>query len=357
MLEIKDNLISEGQSIRDAMGVIERSKAKVALVVGEGRHLLGSVTDGDIRRAILRGVDLEDAVITIMNTNPHVANVKDDRSFLLDLMRNNICRHVPVVDDDGQVIAIETLEELIGQPQHDNWVMLLAGGLGKRLRPLTEECPKPMLPVGDRPILEHIIIALKHQGFRNFIVSLNYLGHMIEDYFGDGERFGVNIKYTLEEEPLGTAGPLSLLKEKPKLPMLVMNGDILTKVDFNHLLAFHGEHDALATMCVRDYTIEVPFGVVNINGQYISSLIEKPTQKFLVNAGIYVLSPGALDIIPSGTRYDMPALFADMMEKNLPTAAFPVQEYWIDVGRIDDFQQANSDAELAMRPVSGESRA
>ncbi len=343
MKDIKYNFISETATIKEAVETIERSKAKIALVVDDEQHLLGSITDGDVRRGILNGIDLNECVTKVMNTSPHVAHIGDDPEHVVDLMRQNICRHIPLVDENNRVMTLETLDELVEYQQHDNWVMILAGGLGRRLSPLTNDCPKPMLPMGGKPILDVIIEGLKNQGFSRFFISVNYLGHIIQDYFGDGSKFGVNIEYILEDYELGTGGPLSLLPEKPTQPMIVMNGDILTKVNFSHLLNFHSEYTSSATICVRDHVVEIPFGVIKHENHTITSIVEKPLHKFMVNAGIYVLNPEAISIVPEGKYYDMPTLFEDMLEANLQTTVFPISEYWLDIGQIDDLNRAKEE--------------
>jgi len=343
MKDFEQNLLPPEAEIRAAIAAIERATAKIGLVVDDERRLLGTVTDGDVRRGLLRGVQLTDPVTAVMNRSPRVAHGEADRPRIRELMRRNVCKDVPVVDEAGRLIGLETLGETLLQPEHENWVLLMAGGRGTRLRPLTDAVPKPMLRVGSKPILEAMIASFAEQGFRKFYISLNYLGQVVRDHFGDGSRLGVTIRYLVEEEPLGTAGPLALLPEMPKRPLLVMNGDILTKVDFNDLLAFHEEHAAMATMCIRDYSVEVPFGVVEIDGTRVARLVEKPVHRFLINAGIYVLGPDAVSLVERPERLDMPQLFERVLDGGGETAVFPLREYWLDVGRIDDFERANQE--------------
>ena len=278
-----------------------------------------------------------------MNKKPHVGRLGGDKEPLIDLLRRNVCRHVPILDEAGRVVSMETLREYIGYGHHENWVVLMAGGLGKRLRPLTEMMPKPMLRVGETPVLQIIIESLRAQGFRHFFVSLNYLGHMIRDYFGDGSKWDIEIRYVTEDKPLGTAGALANLPGIPERPLVVMNGDILTKVDFRQLLHFHEEHKAQATTCVRDYFVEIPFGVIDNDGHRIRGMREKPRQRFLVNAGIYVLEPDVLGLIPRDEFFDMPTLIENLVSRGQHACVFPIREYWIDVGRIDEFERANSE--------------
>jgi NDP-sugar pyrophosphorylase family protein len=225
----------------------------------------------------------------------------------------------------------------------DNWVVLMAGGLGSRLRPLTDECPKPMLRVGNKPLLETIIETFIEQGFRRFFISVNYMADTIKEYFGDGSRWGAEIQYLEETSRLGTAGALSLLPEKPQAPLLVMNGDLLTKINFRQLLDFHREHHAQGTMCVREYEFQVPYGVVKMDHHRITGFEEKPIQRYFVNAGIYVLEPQALQHIPHGVFFDMPSLFQTLMADRQEAVVFPIREYWLDIGHMADYDRANGE--------------
>jgi dTDP-glucose pyrophosphorylase len=345
MTDFTDSLVAATASIKDVIATIERSSAKVALVIDESQRLLGTVTDGDVRRGLLRGVQMSDVASAIMNSKPRVAHTQDDPAAIVDMMRRNICRQVPILDADGRVVALRTLEEALRVPRRPNPVFLMAGGRGQRLRPLTDDCPKPMLKIGGRPILQIIVENLLQQGFYDFYISVNYMRDMVREHFGDGSAWGAKIRYVEEEEklPLGTAGALSLIPERPTHPMIVMNGDILTKVAFGSLLDFHHEHGSLATMCVRDYFVQVPYGVIELDDHRLSEIVEKPVHRFLVNAGIYVLEPSALDLVPSGAAYDMPTLFETLARERKQASVFPITEYWLDIGRMDDFNKANAD--------------
>ena len=274
----------------------------MGLVADEGRRLLGIVTDGDIRRAILRDCGLDTAIRDVMNPRPRSLRAGAARADVLELMRRHKFHHVPLVDGDGTLVGLEIFDRLIGAIELPNVVVLMAGGRGTRLRPLTEECPKPLLSVGDKPILEHILAGFIEEGFRHFYLSVNYKAEMIAEHFGNGDRWGVRIEYLRESSPLGTAGALSLLPARPRHPIVVMNGDLLTKVSFASMLEFHARHGGLATMAVREYDLQIPYGVVTIdNGEVVGieeasagrivRIDEKPVQRFFVNAGIYVLSP------------------------------------------------------------------
>lgn len=338
----KQTLVLATASIHEAIQVLDESAMQIVLVVDAGGQLLGTITDGDIRRGILKGIALQDDVGKIMNRQPTVARADQGREQILANMQTKLLHRIPVLDEAGRVVGIELLEDLIQPHEKENWVVLMAGGLGTRLRPLTQDCPKPMLKVGNQPLLQTILENFREYGFRKFFISVNYMADMVKDYFGDGSKFGVEIRYLEETERLGTAGALSLLPEKPQLPILVMNGDVLTKVNFRHLLDFHLEHQAMATMGVREYDFQVPYGVVRIDHHRITGIDEKPIHRFFVNAGIYVLEPGALEQIPPGF-YDMPTLFEKLIAAGQESAVFPVREYWLDIGQMADYERANGE--------------
>jgi len=251
---------------------------------------------------------------------------------------------IPVVDSAGVLVGLETLDELVQPVPRDNLVVLMAGGLGARLRPLTEDCPKPMLMIGNRPILETILLNFIESGFRRFCFCVNYKAEIVMNHFGDGARWGVEIRYVREREAMGTAGALSLLPEKPDKPLIVMNGDLLTKTNFASLMDFHASHHAAATMCIREYDYQVPYGVVKLEDHRLISVEEKPVQRFFVNAGIYVLGPEAVAEIPS-RQFDMPSLFDKLVEKGREISVFPVREYWLDIGHLADLEKAHGDFE------------
>jgi dTDP-glucose pyrophosphorylase len=336
-------LIAPTSAILEAMQAINRTDAKIALVIDGERRLLGTVTDGDVRRGLLRGLQLTAPVSEVMNAAPKSVRPGEDRSRILDLVQRNVCRQFPVLDAGGRVTGIETFDDAVLSLKRDNWIVVLAGGRGTRLLPLTAERPKPMLHVGNQPILATIIGNLARQGFVNIFISLNYRGEMIRSYFGDGSDWNVNIRYLMEDSSLGTAGALSLLPEKPTLPVIVTNGDILTTVDFNNLLDFHRAHGAVGTMCISEYSFQVPFGVVDIKGHTIASITEKPWQRFLISAGIYVLQPEAIDLVPRDVRHDMPELFGRLISDGRETCVFPIGEYWTDIGKAEDLERANRD--------------
>lgn len=339
----KGVLVLPEVSIREAILVLDKSAKQIILVVDRNNRLLGTVTDGDIRRSILTSVSLDDPIQKIMNSDPTVATIDESRESILVAMQRTGLHHIPLVDENHCVMGLETLNELIQSPTRGNWVVLMAGGLGSRLSPLTDECPKPMLKVGNKPLLETILENFIEYGFHRFYISVNYMADVVKSYFGDGSRWGVDICYLHEDQRLGTAGALGLLPKKPTEALLVMNGDLLTKVNFKQLLDFHSTHQAQATMCVREYDFQVPYGVVKIDAHRITSIDEKPIQRFFINAGIYVLEPEALDLIPSNTYFDMPLLFKKLIEQQKETAVFPIREYWLDIGQLSDYDRANGE--------------
>lgn len=330
-------------TIREALRIIDSAAMQIAIVVDENDVLLGTITDGDIRRGLLDGMSLDDRVEPVMFKNPTTAKISDTKKEILKKALAKKLHQIPIVDDNNRVISIKEIEELVKSAERPNKVVLMVGGLGTRLRPLTDDTPKPMLNVGNKPILQTIVEKFAEYGFVNIVMCVNYKSKIIQDYFGDGSDIGVNIEYVEENQRMGTAGALSLLKEKPSEPFFVMNGDLLTSVNFEHLLEYHLSNNSFATMCVREYDFQVPYGVIEIDEQRINSIVEKPIQKFFVNAGIYVLSPSVLDNIPHNTFYDMPSLFNELIEQKSKVVSFPIYEYWLDIGMMSDFEKAQKE--------------
>jgi dTDP-glucose pyrophosphorylase len=337
--------LSPAATIAEAIRTIDKGSLQIALVVEENR-LKGTLTDGDVRRALLAGTTLQDPVVVAMNAHPAVASLGDDRESVISRMRGGQIRQMPILDSAGKLVGMEILDDLLAPEARMNPVVIMAGGLGRRLTPLTDQCPKPMLLIGGRPILETILLSFIDYGFKQFYISVNHKADMITQYFGDGSSWGVHIEYIREDKRLGTAGALSLIPKKPSLPLVVMNADILTKVNFNHLLEYHRAEEASATMCVREYEHQVPYGVVRIANSQILEIQEKPIQKFFINAGIYILDPKIIDIIPKYEHVDMTTLFDRIIKENWKTAVFPLREYWLDIGRHSDLDNAKSDYEV-----------
>jgi len=333
-------------SVRDAIRNLDESGMQIVLAVGPDGRLIGTLTDGDIRRGLLRGLTLDDAIETLVFRDPVVAPVQLTRETALQLMQANRIHQLPVVDECRRVIGLHSLDELMLPNRRANIMLIMAGGQGTRLRPHTATCPKPMLPVGGKPMMERIIDRAREDGFHRFVIAIHYLGHMIEEYFGDGSSRHINIEYIREEVPLGTAGAVGLLRPRPQEPFIVCNGDVLADIRYGELLDFHVHHGAVATMAVRLHEWQHPFGVVRTKGVDIVGFEEKPTIRNHVNAGIYALAPAALDSVTPGVRCDMPGLFAMMQERGARTIVYPMHEPWLDVGRPDDYQ-------LAMDPGNG----
>ena len=343
MKNIKNIKLRQNATIKEALGIMDSGAMQIALVVDDKDKLLGTLTDGDIRRGILRGLDLDSSIETIVFKEPAVAKISSTKEEILKIALSKKLHQIPIVDDNGIVLDLKEIEELVEPKIKTNRVILMVGGLGTRLRPLTQDTPKPMLKVGNKPILQTIVEKFAEYGFANITMCVNFNASIIRDYFGDGKEFGVNIDYVLEQKRMGTAGALSLLKERPSEPFFVMNGDLLTNVNFEHIFNYHMLNKATATMCVREYDYEVPYGVVKMNDNKIIEIAEKPVQKFFVSAGIYMLSPEILDLIPKNEFYDMPALFEKLIKLSKNVISFPIREYWLDIGRMEEYQRANEE--------------
>lgn len=343
MSTFKKILLGPCATIRQALAIIDSGAMKIALVADENERLLGTLTDGDIRRAILSGNGLDDTIESIYYRSPTTCGINDPKEKILQLAVAHRLYQIPVVDAEGRIAGIAEVDELLQPAHRTNKVVIMAGGLGTRLSPLTDTTPKPMLHVGNKPILETIIENFAKYGYSEIILSVSYKSHMIEEYFGSGKSFGVNIEYVHELKRMGTAGALSLVRERLDEPFFVMNGDLLTNINFEHLHDYHVAHATAATMAVREYDFQVPYGVVNVHEGCILSIEEKPIHKFFVSAGIYMLSPEILPEVPEGEFFDMPTLFQNLIAKGVNTASFPIREYWLDIGRLSDYEKANDE--------------
>ncbi|MDF3004028.1 MAG: alcohol dehydrogenase [Oscillospiraceae bacterium] len=333
-------LIQPEMQIQRAIEIIDISSQQIALVVDADRKLLGTVTDGDIRRGLIRGVALSEPVDQIMNSRPITIPEIKDQISILNIMRVNKLRHLPVVDAAGRLIGIEKLDDLLQTPKRENWVVIMAGGLGTRLRPLTDNCPKPMLEIGGKPILATMLEEFIKQGFDRFCLSVNYKAQKIIDYFGDGSQWGITLDYIHEDRPMGTAGSLRLFRQQTDEPIIIINGDILTKLSFEQLLNFHKKRKACATVAVAAYDFKVDYGVVKVDRDMLTGFEEKPVFTSFISAGIYVLNPEKLKDLPEQDCLDMNQLFEMMLNDNEKVCAFPIREYWTDIGKIGDFNRA-----------------
>ena len=335
-------------SLRDVLETIDVATLQIALVVDADQRLLGVITDGDVRRALLRGATLATPASEVMTRDPVTATPEMRLSAIERLMLDRELQQVPVVDDAGRVVSLALHGKLLPRERCDNEVFLMVGGLGSRFGSMTRHVPKPMLRIGDKPILEIILEGLLAQGFYRFRFAVHHRAEMIERYFGDGRQWAAEIAYLREPRQLGTCGGLCLIDTRPQEPFFVMNGDILAKVRYDEMLAFHAAHGGAATMAVREYTSQVPFGVARLDGNRVVDLVEKPTQSSLVNGGIYVLEPDCLDLIPKDTHHDMPSLLTTVIERGMGVYGYSIVDSWIDVGRPDDLDRAQAAYE-AMR--------
>ncbi|MCW5236768.1 nucleotidyltransferase family protein [Verminephrobacter eiseniae] len=341
LLDATQNMLPEQAPVLQAIRVIDQAQAKIALVVDAKGRLTGSVVDGDVRRGLLRGHGLQTPVRDIMHRQPYTLPVGSTRQKILQAMQVLEIKQVPLVSPDGMVTGIAVHDLLLGlqHGQRPNQVVVMAGGKGQRLLPITQDLPKPMVPVGGKPILEWILLRLRHYGFREFSFAINYLGHMIEDYFGDGSTFDCRIRYIREKEFLGTAGALSLLPPGDAHPLVVTNGDILSGIDFGHLVDFHAAGGRSATVCARAHRVEVPYGVIQMSDGCLQGIVEKPVHDHLISAGIYVLSPQVLPRIPQGQALDMPELLLSLIDEHHKIGVFVLEDEWVDVGRHDDLER------------------
>ena len=322
---------------------MSKGAIKIAIVVDKKNRLLGTLSDGDIRRGFLKGLNINSSIKSIINKKPFIGKKYDSKDKLLKKAITKKVSQVPIIDEKGKVLEIILTDELILKDKiKSNKVVIMAGGKGTRLRPLTKNIPKPMLKVGSKPILETIIKRFSECGFKDLIICVNYKSHAIENYFGNGKKFGVTIRYIKEKKRMGTAGALSFLKKKIYEPFFVINGDLLTNLDFEKMLDFHNKHNSEATMGVKEYSINSPYGEVNIANEKISSIDEKPIHKFFANAGIYILNPKCIDLVPK-KFFDMTTLFKKIITKKQKATSFPLNEYWKDIGRLSDYEKANKE--------------
>jgi len=336
--------VTTHHTIREAMRVIDAGGVRLGLVADENFHLLGIVTDGDIRRGLLRDLEMNDPVPAIMNHTPISASESMGRSELLALIEKHDLLALPIVNRSNRLVGLSTINELMHPECRDNPVFIMAGGFGSRLKPLTDNCPKPMLPIGDRPMLAHILDLFIKQGFSNFFISTHYMPEVIYEYFGDGDEYGCKITYVHEESPLGTGGALSLLPENlPRLPLVMINGDILTDVDFTKMIDAHQKNKNDITMCLREEEHQVAYGLVETTDGIIQRMVEKPTYRYLINSGIYVLSPAAVSSVKANCKMDLPSLVESRIALGFRVGEFRSHGYWLDVGRMSDYQKAQDD--------------
>ena len=337
----KKFVLEKSEKIGDSVRLLNDHGLRMVLVVEGECRLAGVITDGDIRRGLIRGLNLESPLADVMKTKPLVVTREVGASLAKQIMVANRIYHLPVVDPEGSLLGIHLLDEPDQKLQHSEVFVVMAGGKGKRLWPHTQNCPKPMLPVNGKPMLQHILERAREDGFHRFMLAVNYLGKIIEDYFGNGSNFGVEIEYLREDQPLGTAGALSLMESPPDSSVIVTNGDVLTDIKYSDIVNFHKRYGAKATMAVRQYEWQHPFGVVRTNGMEIIGFDEKPVTRTHINAGIYILEPEMFGLLTRNMHCDMPELFIKAQNFRHKTMAYPMHEPWLDVGRPVDLEKAN----------------
>jgi len=343
MIKGKHFFLKANDSVLNVINNINNSHYQICFIVDDQGSLIGSIADGDIRRGLIEGHSIDSLASQIMNPNPISILATQNERQAQTIMSANQIKQLPVVNEDHQLVGLHLMDQILNLALKENSILIMAGGFGKRMMPLTENLPKPMLKVAGKPILEHIILNAKAQGFRKFIISLHYLGNLIIDHFGDGSNLDISIQYIHESEPLGTAGAMALIDPLPNLPFIVTNGDIITDVNYANLLHFHESNKSQATMAIKKYKLQNPYGVVNIKGLEITSFEEKPIQMSYVNAGIYALNPSSLKYLKVNEPCDMPDLFELLKKNNYFITAYPIHETWADVGRPIDLSEVNED--------------
>lgn len=343
--DIEQYCVRPTDSVLAIIQVIEKTRGKIALVVNDAGVLLGTVTDGDVRRFLLKKGSFNSPCGELMCVRPTTARLGTAERMLVKQMRQLGIRNIPLLDEEGRPCAVANLQDIGAVKDSELTAVIMAGGEGKRLLPLTERLPKPMVSVGGKPILEDIVARLSELGFRKIFISVNYHAEVIENHFGDGSRFGVSIQYLREKNKLGTAGALAMLPQSGLSEhLLVMNGDLMTRVNFGLLFEFHRQHRSVMTIAASQYNVQIPYGVLKLAGHYVLGIEEKPRQDFLCSAGIYVIDSSLLRLVPRDTMYNMTDLLADASREGLPISAFPIHEYWVDVGQIKDLDRAREDA-------------
>lgn len=341
---LEDILVSSNQNIRQAMRAIDRGSVRTAFVVNEQKQLIGVISDGDIRRGLLSSLNMEDNVTKVVNLKPHYLKESSSKDERKKIIEENDLSCLPIISEEGIIIEVVTLRSLLTYQKRDNPVFIMAGGFGTRLKPLTDNCPKPMLPIGDKPMLEHIIKLMSDQGFYKFYISTHYLPEKIKEYFGNGCKWEVDIEYVHEDKPLGTAGALGLISDSTaNKSMIMLNGDVLTDIDFTEILKFHDDNLFDATMCLREQEYQISYGVVDTSNGKVTGMREKPVYQYDINTGIYVLSSDCVNGVKTGVRQDMPSYLQDRILSGFCVGAFRQNGYWLDIGQMSDYQKAQRD--------------
>lgn len=349
MFNWKKIILEPETTMDNAISVMDDEALKMVLVANSENKLLGTITDGDIRRALIKHLPMKTKISEIMFTEPTYCSKSDSDEKILSVMKSKDILQIPILDEEYKIVGLKTINNLMGEKnisenKFSNPVLIMAGGLGKRLLPITEETPKPLIKLGGRPIIENILIKLINSGFSNFFFATNYQAEKFEQYFKDGSDWGVSIRYLQEEKPLGTAGAIGLLPEKVHEPMLIINGDILTKINYENMLAYHEDNNVDATICVRKQDFQIPYGVVESKNNFVVDIDEKPIKSFFVNAGIYILNPNLLSKIEKNKFTDMPEFLTNQINNKLKIGMFPVHEYWLDIGNHTNLKKAEIDS-------------
>ena len=344
-------ITSEDGDIRKAISTIEKGGLRIALITNSQNKLVGTICDGDVRRGLLKGFTLDSPLSSIIQKNYHKASSKVSQKEISKIMKEKSISQIPIVTKDNKLIGLVISQDLLPDSSNlllPNYALLMAGGKGTRLKPITNDCPKPLLPINGKPILEIILEQCINSGIRNFYISVHYLADKIIKYFGDGSKWNVNIDYLNEEIPLGTAGALRLIPTNVKEPIIVINGDVLTKTNFQEILKYHSENNADITICAREHKLSSPYGVIEVQGIKFKSMVEKPSFRQLVNAGIYVINPQLIKQIKQNQYLDMPELIALTKTNDKNVIVYPVHEYWIDIGKPESLNKADFEWNEAM---------
>ncbi len=333
-------LISPHHTVLETLKIIDDAALEIALVVDESGRLLGTVTDGDIRRGLIRGISLETSIDVLMNKNPVTANQSVPDDELMFTMTSFSIKHLPIISSDNKIVKLVLLKDLFSRKTRPNLAVIMAGGLGSRLGPLTKNTPKPLLNVGDKPLLSTTVEQLSRHGIEKVFISINYKADRIKEYFAENPASGIEVNFLEEKEFLGTAGAISLLPEEPSAPFIVMNGDIVSPINFGNLLDYHQASNKSMTLCTREFNFQIPYGVVRLRGNELESMQEKPEHTIIINAGIYVLNPEVKQLVPENTSIDMPDLIEKVMKEQSGAACFPVADFWLDIGNPKDYSKA-----------------
>lgn len=340
---LKNVLIHSDCIIKEVLEKLNTGAKGIVLVVDDENKLIGTITDGDVRRAILKGASIDEKINGIVHKNPVYVEEGADKEKIKDIFIRRAVKQIPIVDKERVIVDLISINDILIPEGKEYPVVIMAGGLGTRLKDLTKEVPKPMLKVGQDPILHHIINNFKQYGYNKILITVNYKAKIIENYFQDGYAYGVKISYIRERERLGTAGGIMLAEEYLNKPFFVMNGDIFTNLNVDNMMNYHLDNEFDLTIAVRKYSNRIPYGVITTNGNMVRSIIEKPETECLINGGIYCLNPKIVKLIPKGKYYEITDLINSCIEQGLKVGYYEIKEYWMDIGKLDDYYKVNDD--------------